>query len=195
MGWNHLPYLFHGSKQKRSWLLLFPTAAVLPFYKTFTRLLCYKYICTVTSERRVEGSGHAWVGRRKGSSRRDFVTLRACRTRLWKGSVKVIFSTIKRFKSHSEMEKHKWYLLLLLYGSTEQPLITHQMAATWGRCQAETDSHRRGRIPSVVAVWARTFKASFYFCLTGWLLLHIMLFPLTTGVHKNSSWKTLVTNC
>lgn len=61
--WSHLPYLFHVSEQKS--LLLLATAAVLPFYKTFICLFSYKYIHTVTSERRVEGSAYAWIGRGK----------------------------------------------------------------------------------------------------------------------------------
>lgn len=49
----------------------------------------YLYSC-----RRVEGSACAGVGRGKDSSCRDFVTLGALRTRLWKGGEKIIFSTL-----------------------------------------------------------------------------------------------------
>lgn len=43
----------------------------------------------------MEGSARAGVGRGKGSSCRDSVTLGAFRTRLWKGSMKVIFPPLQ----------------------------------------------------------------------------------------------------
>ena len=172
MGWNHLPcLLFDVSKQKRSCLLLFPTAAVLSLYKIFTCLLCYKCVCAVTSERRAEGSARAWVGRGKGSSRRVSVTLGAFRTKPWKGSGKVIFPPLQ-------------------YNILKSMLKGRNPSGTFRSCCVALPSTEQQLLEDgvqprrAVAGWARTLRVSFHFCLTGWVLLHIILFPWPLGSAK-----------
>lgn len=67
-------------------------------------LSCHKNICTIVESRRF---CLCWGGKGEGNSCRDFVTLGALRTRLWKGGDKIVFFPLHentlRAILHSEM--------------------------------------------------------------------------------------------
>lgn len=109
----------------------------------------YLYSC-----RRVEGSACAGVGRRKDNSCRDFVTLGALRTRLWKGGEKIIFSplhknilrTILKWRNTNYFCCSYWYFeihssvfslpLVLLMSNLESTLVLSLPVCTHILCHS-----------------------------------------------------------
>lgn len=96
------------------------------------------------------------------------------------------------------MEEHKQYLISYCVVLSRRSAHKWQLLEGSNKVRVTlTLREILGELLSLqmVPILARTFKASFHFYLAGWLLLNIMFFSLTLGVHKNSTLKILVLNC